>query len=477
MQWNSAERGHMSTLLKEKESRVDAFAAHDPKNERWIAIARRIVSELFGSPHNRSFGVRYWNGAVDHGGAEDDAFVLVLNRPGALRRMFLPASELSIAEAFIRGDFDITGGVEQATTVRDVLGHRLRSFRRIGRLVNLLRQLPASEDVPDSRADFRSSRGFLERRHARERDAKAIRFHYDVGNDFYALWLDEQRVYSCAYFTSDHQDLERAQADKLELICRKLRLHPGERVLDIGCGWGALVRHAVREHGVEALGITLSPSQAEYARERIAREGLASRCRIEVRDYRDLVAEPPFDKIASVGMFEHVGRDQLDTYFQTVFRLTRPGGLFLNHGIVTLGGARTRSLSHRLLDRIWRSGSFVNRYVFPDSELVPLAEVTRTSEAVGWETRDVESLREHYARTLRHWLQRLEANEAAAVAIAGPETFRIWRLNMGASADAFSGGRIGVVQMLLMRTDESGSGSLPWTREDLYRDVTAPASR
>jgi cyclopropane-fatty-acyl-phospholipid synthase len=164
-----------------------------------------------------------------------------------------------------------------------------------------------------------------------------------------------------------------------------------------------------------------------------------------------------------------VGRRQLDTYFRTIFRLTRPGGLFLNHGIITLGGARKRRFADRLLDRIWRSGSFVNRYVFPDSELVPLAEVTRASESAGWETRDMESLREHYARTLRHWVRRLEASEAAAVAAAGVETFRTWRLNMGASADAFSGGRIGVVQVLLARADANGTCSLPSTREDLYR--------
>ncbi len=463
----------MATLLKARdESRAEdvVAATGNRRDERWFSVARQVVAELFGPPSERSFAVRYWNGFVEHGAtAGDDAFGLVLNRPGTLRRMFLPASERSIAESFIRGDFDITGSVEQATAVRSVLGARLRSPRRIARLVKLLRRLPANDDESASRVGFRPFRRFLSRRHARERDAAAIRFHYDVGNEFYALWLDEQRVYSCAYFTPGHDDLDRAQTAKLEYICRKLRLAPGERFLDIGCGWGALVRHAARHYGVEALGITLSPSQAGYARERIAREGLDARCQVQVFDYRDLVVDRPFDKVASIGMFEHVGRRQLETYFQTVFRLTRPGGLFLNHGIITLGGARERRFVDRLLDLVWRSGSFVNRYVFPDSELVPLAEVTRTSESAGWETRDVESLREHYARTLRHWLRRLEANEEAAVAIAGAETFRTWRLNMGASADAFSGGRIGVVQVLLARTDENGWCLLPSTREDLYR--------
>ena len=470
----------METLLKERdESLVEGVAARTDRSrdERWVGLARQVVAELFGLPSERSFAVRYWNGFVEHGSAESDGFGLVLNHPGTLRRMFLPASEISIAEAFIRGDFEITGSVERATAVRAVLGERLRSPRRIARLVNLLRRLPANDHESDSRAGFRPFRRVLARRHARRRDAEAIRFHYDVGNDFYALWLDEQRVYSCAYFTPGDDDLDRAQAAKLEHICRKLRLSPGERFLDIGCGWGALVRHAARRYGVEALGITLSPSQAEYARERIAREGLADRCRVQVRDYRDLGDEQPFDKVASVGMFEHVGLRRLDTYFRTVFRLTRPGGLFLNHGIITLGGARERRFADRILERIWRSGSFVNRYVFPDSELVPLAEVTRASESAGWETRDVESLREHYARTLRHWVRRLEAHEEAAVTAAGAETFRIWRLNMGASADAFSGGRIGVVQVLLARAAGNGSCSLPPTRDDLYRSPVQDASR
>jgi len=441
-------------------------ARHDPRGERWLDVARQVVAELFGAAGERTFDVQYWNGFVEHGTVEtDDSVSLVLNRPGALRRMFLPASELALGEAFIRGDFDIPGGVERATALRDVLGKRLRSPRRIVRLVTLLRRLPA-DDQPAAPPDSVQLPG---RRHTRRRDASAIRFHYDVSNDFYALWLDEQRVYSCAYFTSDHDDLDRAQTAKLEHICRKLRLQPGERFLDIGCGWGALVRHAVRHYGVEALGITLSPSQAEYARDRIAREGLAARCRVEVRDYRDLTGEGPFDKIASVGMFEHVGLRQLPTYFHTVFRLARPRGLFLNHGITTLGGARDRALTDRFLAWIWRSGSFIDRYVFPDSELVPLAEVTRSSESVGWEVRDVESLREHYARTLRLWLSRLEARSVAAIESAGSETFRIWRLNMGAAADAFSGGRIGVVQMLLSRADDNGSSGLPWTLEDIYR--------
>jgi cyclopropane-fatty-acyl-phospholipid synthase len=453
----------MKTLLNDNEA--VSRGTRDPRVDEWLGVARQVIGELFGAPGERTFDVQYWTGMVEHGTAGDnDSLALVINRPGALRRMFLPASELALGEAFIRGDFDIVGGVERATALRDVLGKRLRSPSRIARLVMLLRRLP-TDDRPSVSSDGAKLAG---RRHTPDRDASAIRYHYDVGNDFYALWLDEQRVYSCGYFTSDHDDLDQAQTDKLELICRKLRLKPGERFLDIGCGWGALVRHAVRHHDVEALGITLSPSQAEYARDRIAREGLAARCRIEVRDYRDLHGDGPFDKVASVGMIEHVGHGQLPRYFRTVFGLTRPGGLFLNHGITTLGAARDRALTDQILSWVWRSGSFIDRYVFPDSELVPLAEVTRSAESIGWEVRDVENLREHYARTLRLWLGRLESSAEAAIEAAGSETYRIWRLNMGAAADAFSGGRIAVVQMVLARADENGSASLPWTRDDIY---------
>ena len=456
----------MKTLQNHQETEQDApvEAPVEVHGDHWMDVARRAVAELFGEPGERTFDVKYWNGFVEHGASREDDLSLVLNRPGSLRRMFLPASELALGEAYVRGDFDIIGDVGQATALRDVLGTRLRSPRRIARLVNLLRQLP----VDDQSSTDGTKAQLGGRRHILERDASAIQFHYDVSNDFYGLWLDEQRVYSCGYFTSDHQDLDRAQQDKLELICRKLRLRPGERFLDIGCGWGALVRHAVRYHGVKALGITLSPSQAEYARERIAREGLSASCLIEVRDYRDLAGEEPFDKIASVGMIEHVGLQQLPTYFGTLFELMQPGGLFLNHGIVTLGGARHRAIPDRFLAWIWRSGSFIDRYVFPDSELVPLAEVTRSSESAGWEVRDVESLREHYARTLRLWVRRLEANAEAAIEMVGNETYRIWRLNMGAAADAFSGGRIGLVQALLARADGAGAVSIPWTRADIY---------
>jgi cyclopropane-fatty-acyl-phospholipid synthase len=295
-----------------------------------------------------------------------------------------------------------------------------------------------------------------------------VRFHYDLGNDFYALWLDRQMVYSCAYFPTGSEDLNVAQVAKLEHICRKLRLKPGERLLDIGCGWGALVRHAVEQYGVEALGITLSEEQARFANRAFAERGISERCRVEVRDYRNLPAQPAFDKIVSVGMFEHVGRERLATYFDTGFRLLRPGGLFLNHGI-TWVAAPTRGRRPRLKPRWhWREGKFMDRYVFPDSDLVTLDLVVGAAERSGLEIRDVENLREHYAMTLRHWVQRLERAANQAVALVGEQVYRTWRLYMSACAGRFAAGRMALMQVLLAKPDEKGYVAVPLTRADLY---------
>lgn len=431
-----------------------------------LRSAREVVAELFGDPHTRRFGVRYWDGHEEPACSPELPFTLVLLRSGALRRMLLPPSELALGEAFVRGDFDVEGDLEAAAGLGPRIAERLRDPRRAARLASLLLRLPSQDD--DGR-DVRAARSALGgvRRHTRRRDAEAIQFHYDVGNDFYSLWLDARRVYSCGYFPVGNEDIDAAQVAKLEHICRKLRLRPGERLLDIGCGWGGLIRHAVRHYGVKGVGITLSPAQAEYARQRSTADGLDAHCRVEVRDYRDLPRDAVFDKVVSVGMFEHVGPAQLASYFGAAFRLTAPGGLFLNHGIVSLEDARPRSLSERLGRRLWRQGEFLDRHVFPDGELVTLAHAIGTAEAAGFETRDVESLREHYARTLRHWVRRLEARRADAVALVGDATYRVWRLYMAVSAHAFTTGRIGVAQTLLAKPDADGRCSLPPTRDDL----------
>lgn len=296
------------------------------------------------------------------------------------------------------------------------------------------------------------------RKHSRERDQQAISYHYDVSNRFYSLWLDEHMVYSCGYFRHADDDIDGAQVAKLDHICRKLRLAPGERFLDIGCGWGALVMHAAKEFGAEAVGITLSERQFELARERIEEAGLQDSCRVELMDYRDAASLGTFDKIASVGMFEHVGEAMLRTYFEAAFDVLRAGGLFLNHGI-----SHTVGPEHRR-----RGPSFGDVYVFPDGELVPISHALSVAEETGFEVRDVESLREHYAETLRHWVRRLEAAESEVIAEVGEEKFRVWRLFMAASANGFASGRLNVYQALLSKRCADGRCELPLTREDLY---------
>jgi cyclopropane-fatty-acyl-phospholipid synthase len=273
-------------------------------------------------------------------------------------------------------------------------------------------------------------------------------------------------IYSCAYFHSATDSLEEAQTAKLELICRKLRLRPGERLLDVGCGWGALIMHAVQHHGVTALGITLSEQQAALARERIAAAGLSDRCRVEIRDYRDLPEDQSFDKISSVGMVEHVGAEKLPVYFESLHRALAPGGLLLNHGIVSVARAHSPTWKERIEAKLWKRDAFIDQYVFPDGKLAPYEAIVSGGEGAGFETRDAESLREHYALTLRHWIGRLVRNAERAVELSDARTFRTWRLYMAASAHGFASGRINVVQTLFAKPNAAGHSNLPLTRVD-----------
>ncbi|MFI5274492.1 MAG: class I SAM-dependent methyltransferase, partial [Ktedonobacterales bacterium] len=374
---------------------LPSLTTSTPPAAELAALTRAIARTLFGPPEHRDFALRLWDGTTEEPGAErPPRYTIVLRRPGALRRMLLPPSERALGEAYVAGDFDVEGDMEPAMALGDALGARLASPRLLARLVGQLRRLPTDDLPPDAALPpgapgGRPAFAGLGARHSRRRDAAAVRYHYDTGNDFYALWLDRRMVYSCAYFPTGTEDLDAAQEAKLEHLCRKLRLRPGDRLLDIGCGWGGLVLYAAEHYGVEALGITLSEPQAALARERIAAAGLAGRCRVELRDYRNLPRNRPFDKIVSVGMFEHVGRSRLLTYFNSAYRLLRPGGLFLNHGIAR-GPRHNPSLAARLL---WRPGGFVGTYVFPDGDLVTPADALQYAELAGFETRDVENLR------------------------------------------------------------------------------------
>lgn len=297
-------------------------------------------------------------------------------------------------------------------------------------------------------------------RHSRLFDRKAIRYHYDVSDDFFGLWLDRRRVYSCAYFRRADDTLDIAQEQKLDHICRKLQLRPGERFLDIGCGWGALIMWAARHYKVRATGVTLSRNQYDYARRQIREQGLDGLCEVKLLDYRDVPEDEPFDKIASVGMFEHVGRKNLPLYFAKMFRLLKPGGLVMNHGI-TLNSLGQEELGSDI-------GEFIDDYVFPGGELVHISEVIAGMSAQGLECWDIESLRPHYAKTLWQWVERLEANRDAAFAEVGEKVFRIWRVYMAGSAHAFERGWMSIFQVLAGKPTAAGTLALPLTRDFIY---------
>ena len=413
----------------------------------------RILDGVFDAEAKQRVGVRLWDGTRWPDAAPRPA-TLVLNHPGALRTMFLPGTELALAEAYLYDDFDIVGDIEAVFGLADALAARTSGWRKKLAAARDLLRLPAGSNPEYGQ---RGPARLAGKRHSVERDRAAVTYHYDVSNDFYALWLDRRMVYSCAYFQAADDDLDTAQARKLDTLCRKLRLQPGQRLLDIGCGWGGLAIHAAQRYGVDATGITLSGPQVALANERIAAAGLADRCRVEARDYRELDEPAGYDALVSVGMFEHVGAAVLPAYFAQAWRLLKPGGAFLNHGIAS-----------RATDAPLHGPSFSDTYVFPDGELTPINITLHAAEGAGFEVRDVESLREHYALTLRHWVRRLEAEHDQALKFVDEPTYRVWRLFMSGSAHGFTTGRLNVYQALLVKPDTQGRSGLPLTRDDWY---------
>ena len=341
-----------------------------------------------------------------------------------------------LATAYVRGDLDFTGSARRMLGIAERMVGDIRHGRD-----------PVGTKV----------RGWL---HQRRRNRTNIAHHYDVSNAFYRLWLDERMVYSCAYFRRDDDSLDAAQLAKLDHICRKLRLAPGERLLDIGCGWGGLVLRAAEAYGVHAKGITLSQKQYEHVKAEIARRGLQGRVDVELRDYLDLPDEPLYDKVASVGMFEHVGVARFPRYFGKIFRVLKPGGFVLNHGI-THNPLHADALGSGI-------GDFVERYVFPGGELTHVSKVMAAMAASGLEVVDAEGLREHYAKTLWHWTERLESNGEAARREAGEERYRVWRIYMAGSAHAFDRGWLSLWQLLAGKPLVDGRLPHPLTREYMY---------
>jgi cyclopropane-fatty-acyl-phospholipid synthase len=425
--------------------RLQERATSAPVAER----LRPLVAALLGD--DPPVRVEFWDGSGL--GPPDGPGTIRVNHRDALRRLLWAPGELGLARAHVAGELDIDGDLLAMLEVLSPAAPRdqnlgltgwLRGARAAASVGAIGRPLPPPPEEARQRG----------RRHSKGRDADAIAHHYDVGNEFYGIVLGPAMTYSCAYFDRPDATLAEAQAAKHELICRKLGLHEQDepRLLDVGCGWGSMALHAAAHHGARAVGITISKEQAERARERVAEAGLSDRVEIRLQDYRDLGGER-FDAISSIGMFEHVGHERMAEYFATLRSLLGPEGRLLNHAISSVGGSKLRS------------GSFTGRYVFPDGELLDVSDTVGAMEAAGFEVRDVHSLREHYARTLRHWVANLEAGWDRAVALVGEARARVWRLYMAASAIGFDDGGVSVHQVLGVIPTATGSSGMPATRD------------
>lgn len=411
--------------------------------------AHQVLSYLFRD-YLGSFVIQLWNDSKLFIGNDFSAFTLKIKDAGVLRDLILFRDPVRLAEAYFDGSIEVDGDFNAALSLRNYLESLKLPF--ITKLNLALKVLFLNNHKSALPLAF-SRDGESPRQNGKE----TIAFHYDISNDFYQLWLDKRMLYSCAYFENPQQSLEQAQCNKLDHICRKLRLQAGEHFLDIGCGWGALVCWAAKYYGVRAHGITLSQSQYDYACEEVKRQHLQGQVTIELCDYRDLPMSICYDKISSIGMFEHVGLKNLPAYFSIVNHLLKPNGLFLNHGITTAESGWGDCVSSR----------FINRHVFPDGELETISAIQTLMENENFEIADVEGLRPHYALTLRHWVDRLEQNHEAAVNIVGERNYRIWRLYMTGCALQFEQGQTGIYQILAVRKNNSFP-PLPLTRRDLY---------
>jgi cyclopropane-fatty-acyl-phospholipid synthase len=377
--------------------------------------------------------LKLWDGhELDLGPAP--SVTIVVKDPRLVSEFTHPSLDL-LGSAFVEGRLEMEGSISEVVRVCDELSQAL---------------------LDDEDGEFHSST-----QHDKATDAASISYHYDLSNDFYQLWLDKEMVYSCAYFKTGDESLEQAQQDKFHHLCRKLRLKPGEYLLDVGCGWGGLARFAAREYGVKVFGITLSREQLALGRERVKAEGLQDKVDLQLLDYRDLPQDGRFDKVVSVGMFEHVGHANLELYTQRLFGAVREGGLVMNHGITA------KHTDGRPVGR--GAGEFIGRYVFPNGELPHVSQISAHISQAGLEVVDVESLRLHYAKTLEHWSSRLEANLDRATAMVPEQTLRIWRLYLAGCSYAFARGWINLHQILAVKPYTDGRHELPWTREDIYR--------
>ncbi len=402
-----------------------------------------------------NFTVRLWTGETWQPGIGPAPFTLVLKHPGALRAMFWPFDNMGVGEAYVFDDYDIEGDVFAFTML---LRHlvKLKASRTLWSKLKLLRglmKLPRRCNPRDPAKIGRPVKGD----HSLANDREAISFAYDLPGDFYKLWLDERMLYTCAYFTDPNESLEAAQLRKIDFICRKLRLKPGEKFVDFGCGWGGLAIHAAKHYGAQVTGVTLAGKQAEWCERAIDLAGVRDRVKIVYCDYRDFQAPGAFDKASSVGMGEHIGGKNLPVFFNKVFECLRPGGCYLHHGI---------HLRPHTPFPAWTA--FARKYVFPNGELHSILPLQDAATRVGFEVRDLENIRESYILTLENWVKRLEANHDAVVKLVGEASYRVFRIYMAGATLGFKAGVYSLNQLLLSKPNE-GSADLPLTRADWYQ--------
>jgi cyclopropane-fatty-acyl-phospholipid synthase len=431
--------------------------------QRQIHRARELVEHLRGRL-NSPISVRLWDGSlVPLGDNPQPGLEISISGPGVLGTLLRSPRADTLLRLYARGAIDYRG----ADLVAFIESARVRNSRRKakGLPVGLLAKFASAFLLVRGEAThvdhrYGGDETGLKRKQQENRDF--IQFHYDISNDFYRLFLDEQMVYSCAYFRDWGESLEQAQLNKLDMICRKLQLKPGERMLDIGCGWGALICHAARHYGVEAHGITLSKEQLSLTEERIRRLGLEGRVTVELKDYAHV--EGPFDKISSIGMVEHVGIDNMADYMGKVSSLLPDRGIFLNHGITRPG-----KLSDKAFRKMSPERRLLAQYIFPGGELDHLGHMVQCMESKGLEVHDVEGWRDHYSLTCRHWCRRLEANREEAIRQVGEEKYRMWTLYLAGCVFALGDGGARIYQTVATRHKAKGLSGMPCTREHLYR--------
>lgn len=424
------------------------------KTQPETGVIRQLMERVLEKIPGRDFSVRLWDGSeVPPASGRHSHFTLVINRPEALKPIFKNPNSLTFGEAYIHRDIDIEGDLSQAIKLKTAFAPKLDCLTRLKIIWSLLKLDGKKEEAG---LNTGGTRPFIPDTEDRERRRRAIGYHYDQPLDFWRQLLDDNFQYSCAYFKDTHEDLNAAQRDKLDHICRKLSLRPGDHLLDMGCGWGGLISHAARHYDVQATGITLSREQEQFARDWIRRQGLESRCRIHFGDIRDFQEPGAYDKAVSVGVIEHFDRPAQRDYFDAAWRSLNAGGLFLSHG-----------MSSSSSKPIEGGPSFIDRYVFPDANLVPIHQTLQAAEERGFEVRDLENLREHYAQTVRCWLKNLARNREAILRIVGDETYRVFELYLSGFLHCFHDARIFLFQALLSKNRE-GSAGLPWTREAWY---------